>query len=209
MQVYVAVTDGNSVLIVRKRVQCTYGNRGLQNPPWDMNAGGHWVLPGGRNNCTVCGQRYPNDLAKRVGVDCTCPNPTAESALAAGIREFTEESGVNLGAIVGAVQSVPINVQTKYGDYAVVRVVVSAADLATLLGQVTTNAAPSAANPAIPFLSGANGIKDWEWDTALTIQKATLRNYLGNTTNSLANAFPPHGKHAINWYHDIAVSPAL
>jgi hypothetical protein len=114
-----------------------------------------------------------------------------------------------LASFAGVAINVPIAARTPDGDYAVVKVLVDTTTLGVIASRAATRTAPDQHDPNRPAVRGQNGVEDWEWDAVRTEPKGSLTTYLGSVNHSKAGAVTPGGKHALNWYHDIAINPGL
>src|SRR5713226_5456356 len=96
-QVYILVNDGTRYLIVRKRIYWTWRKGRRVQGKHFVNQAGQWALPGGRPDCR-CGKAVPRDARHRKGYECPCNRPQVESPEGTAVREFKEESGIDLTA---------------------------------------------------------------------------------------------------------------
>jgi 8-oxo-dGTP pyrophosphatase MutT (NUDIX family) len=110
MRVYIALTDGKNYLIVQKRVNNSWWGHKHKSQPQAVNAGGYWVLPGGKHEAT--------------------------NTQLTALNEFKEESGVDLARIGYKIQW---DTPTSNEKYVVERATVSTGDLNAIREQALQN----------------------------------------------------------------------
>ncbi len=173
MQVYALVrcVDNGRFLIARKARFNRYWNNQLSYQSTRVNQGGQYCLPGGGDE--------PGDA----------------SYTATAIREFREETGVNLGAMLHT------SLQINFGDlFILVEFRVSHAVLQTIAGNANHNLDPYPGNTNLPR---SVNVVDWELTDVFRVTAGEMINRLG-VWQPAEGINQHHGANAIDWYGMIA-----
>jgi 8-oxo-dGTP pyrophosphatase MutT (NUDIX family) len=179
---YLALHDEkNRFFLVKKRLRNMWWEGHLAAKPTVVNQAGQWALPGGRRG--------------------------KESPEAAALREFLEETGVDLDNFA---TKTPVVVKTVPGeraaDYYLVDLPVKGERLLSICEHVNINLQPSDLEPRRP----RGPILDWELDEAVLVSAEHLSGYLGakqsvplRLKEDLAAVSLDSQK--IDWYRDMAL----
>lgn len=174
MQVYLAVQDDErNTVIVRKREFSKWWNGQLTTEESLVSQAGQWALPGGR----------------------LAPD---ESPVLAAIREFGEETAVDLS---GLVDSAMLHECDGY-----VLVTIRPAPVLEIVNRINLHVAP---NPAYPMVPSCIRIRNWEIQLARLVGVRELERYLGvpqGVSEKVRQA--KHGarlySQLIDWYAEMA-----
>lgn len=169
--------DMGNYMISKKRITNRWWQGALAPAATAVNQAGQFGLPGG-------------------GI-----NP-AESAYRAAVREFHEESGVDLRA-GGEIDTVEL---VRNHHYVAVDVEVSPQRLRNLCQTANANVQPAPANAETP----AGPVRDWEHAEFRIVRGANICKYLGTglyviPAHRAAIAQRPAHSQAIDWYRAIGL----